>query len=199
VRDFCADAGIDCFAGEEADVLDRYLRAAERFGADPVLRITADCPFVDPEVVGRVLARFREGGCDYVAAATGGAAFHHNGPKYPDGLDVECFSLAALRRAHAEATARSDREHVTPYLYRTGRFRTALVEPAEDHGALRWTVDHPSDLELVRRVYAALSPTRPAFGMADILAHVTTHPELAQLNQRFVGHEGYEKVWNPDV
>jgi spore coat polysaccharide biosynthesis protein SpsF len=199
VRALCAELRIDCFAGDELDVLDRYVEAARAFDADPVLRITADCPFVDPELVGSVLARYQEGDVDYVAAATGGAAFRWPGPKFPDGLDVECCARAALERAHREATARSDREHVTPYLYRTGHFRTALVPSDEDRGALRWTVDHAGDLELVRRVYAALYPQNPAFGMRDILVHVGAHPELAQLNQAFVGHEGYEKVWSPDA
>jgi len=199
VRALCAEIGVDCFAGNELDVLDRYYRAAEAHGADPVLRVTADCPFVDPELVGRVLALFQRGGYDYTAAATGGVAFYDTRPKFPDGLDVECFSFAALARAHREATVRSDREHVTPYLYRTKQFRVELVPSDVDRGALRWTVDHPADLELVREVYTALDRPDRAFGMRDILALVDARPELARLNQAFVGHEGYAKVWNPDA
>jgi len=180
-------------------VLDRYYRAAETHGADPILRITADCPFVDPELVGRVLALFQQGGHDYTAAATGCVAFYDAQPKFPDGLDVECFSFAALARAHRETRVRSDREHVTPFLYRTKQFRVGLVPSDIDRGALRWTVDHPADLELVREVYAALDRPDRAFGMHDILALVDERPELARLNQVFVGHEGYAKVWNPDA
>ena len=198
IQALCAANGIDSFAGDEQDVLDRYFRAAERFDADPVLRITADCPFADPAVIGAVLTKYAAGGYDYVAAATGSVAFYTDGPKFPDGLDVECFSFAVLARAHAEARVRSDREHVTPYLYRTKLFRVGLVAPAADHGALRWTVDHPGDLELVRKVYDALYAPGQAFGMTEILAHVERHPELNQLKQAFVGHEGYAKVWNPD-
>jgi spore coat polysaccharide biosynthesis protein SpsF (cytidylyltransferase family) len=199
VRRLCGEHRIAYFAGNELDVLDRYYRAAAHHGADPILRITADCPFVDHELVGRVLALFQRGGYDYTAAATGGVAFYTKGAKFPDGLDVECFSFAALERAHREATARSDREHVTPYLYRIeGLFRRELVYGDVDHGELRWTVDHPADLELVRTVYAALyTPGRP-FGMADILAFVAANPDVSRLNQRFVGHEGYAKVWHPD-
>jgi spore coat polysaccharide biosynthesis protein SpsF (cytidylyltransferase family) len=199
LRAFCAEQDIECFPGNELDVLDRYYRAALHYNADPILRITADCPFVDPELVGRVLATYHGGGYDYVAAATGGAAFRSDGNKFPDGLDVECFSLAALRRAHEETKVRSDREHVTPYLYRTpGRFRVGLVYSEEDHASLRWTVDHAGDLELVRRVYGALYHPGQPFGMKDILTYVALHPELKRLNEAFVGHEGYEKVWNPD-
>ncbi len=200
LRAFCASEGIACFAGSEQDVLDRFYRAAEKHGADPVLRITADCPFVDPELVGRVLAEYQRGGADHVSAATGATAFKQGGAKFPDGLDVECFGFQALARAHREATAQSDREHVTPDLYRVdGRFRVAKVFSDGDHGALRWTVDHADDLEMVRRVYEALyRPERP-FGMKEILAYFAAHPELQQINQAFVGHEGYDKVWNPDA
>ncbi len=199
VRTLCAEIGVPCFAGSELDVLDRFYRAAEAHSADPIVRITADCPFVDPELVGRVLALYRQGGYDYTAAATGCVAFYDQGFKYPDGLDNECFSFAALAQAHREATARSDREHVTPYLYRTKKFRVGLVPADGDWGALRWTVDHAADLDLVRRVYEALyHPDRP-FTMREILSYVAEHPDLARLNQAFVGHEGYAKVWNPDV
>jgi spore coat polysaccharide biosynthesis protein SpsF (cytidylyltransferase family) len=200
LRAFCAEQGIDCFAGDEHDVLDRFYRAAKKFDADPILRITADCPFVDPELVGRVLADYQLGGADHVSSATGATAFKQGGFKFPDGLDVECFGFAALAKAWGAATAKSDREHVTPYLYRVeGRFRVRKVFADEDRGALRWTVDHAADLEVVRRVYHDLyRPDRP-FGLRDILAYFEAHPELQQINQAFIGHEGYDKVWNPDA
>ncbi len=200
LRAFCTSEGIESYAGSENVVLDRFFRAAEKFGADPVLRITADCPFVDAELVGRVLAEFQRGGYDHLSAATGATAFAQEGHKFPDGLDVECFSFAALARAHREASAQSDREHVTPYLYRVdGRFRVGKVYSDGDYGALRWTVDHPADLEVVRKVYDALYRPGRAFGLKEILAHFASHPELQKLNEAFVGHEGYAKVWNPDA
>src|SRR5262249_1884252 len=124
VRAFCAESGISVFAGDEADVLDRFYRCAVRFQADPILRITADCPFVDPELVGRLLAFYQGGQYDHVGVATGSVAFEYRGPRFPDGLDVECLRFSALERAHREASEPRDREHVTPYLYRVpGRFR----------------------------------------------------------------------------
>jgi spore coat polysaccharide biosynthesis protein SpsF len=198
IRALCSQIGVPCFAGSELDVLDRFYQAAQQYGADPVLRITADCPFVDPDVVARVLALYQTGNFDYTAAATGGVAFRTTGWKFPDGLDVECFSFATLAAVHRDATARSDREHVTPLMYRAGRFRVGLVPADGDWGALRWTVDHAEDLALVRRVYDALYRPEQPFLMRDILALVDAHPELARLNQAFVGHEGYSKVWNPD-
>jgi spore coat polysaccharide biosynthesis protein SpsF (cytidylyltransferase family) len=199
VRALCDEIDVACVAGSELDVLDRFVQAAEAHSADPVLRITADCPFVDPDVVGRVLALFQSGDYDYAAAATGGVAFYDTRPKFPDGLDVECFSFSALATANRDTRVRSDREHVTPYLYRTKTFRVELLPCDIDRGQLRWTVDHPADLELVRQVYDALYRPGKAFGMHDILTLIDQRPELARLNQAFVGHEGYAKVWNPDA
>lgn len=199
IRAFCREQGIPVFAGDEQDVLDRFLRAAEAFDADPILRVTADCPFVDPELVGRVVALYRSGSYDHVGVATGAVAFRHDGPRFPDGLDVECFDRGALQRAHREATERSDREHVTPYLYRAdGRFRNAMVHAEVDHGHLRWTVDHPADFEVVSCVYDALWKPDRVFVMNDILAFFESHPQLRAINEQFVGKEGYQRIWNPE-
>jgi spore coat polysaccharide biosynthesis protein SpsF len=199
LRTFCRDASIPIFAGDENDVLDRFYRAALQFGGDPVLRITADCPFVDPELVGKLLAMYHAGQYDHIGVATGAVAFKHKGAHYPDGLDAECIRFSALERAHREATDKSDREHVTPYLYRVeGRFRNGMLMADEDHGPLRWTVDHAADFEVVQKVYEALwKPDKP-FLMKDILGYFAAHPEVRALNEHFVGKEGYQKVWNPN-
>jgi spore coat polysaccharide biosynthesis protein SpsF len=196
IRAFCAENEIPVFTGSENDVLDRFYRAAVAFGADPILRITADCPFVDPELVGKLLAMFQSGGYDHLGVATGSVAFKFHGARYPDGLDAECFSFAAFERAQREATERSDREHVTPFLYRVdGRFRNGMLPAEEDHGALRWTVDHAADFEMVTRVYEALWNAERPFLMKDILGYFASHPELRALNEQFVGQEGYQQIW----
>jgi spore coat polysaccharide biosynthesis protein SpsF len=198
LRQFCRDEGVPLFAGDERDVLDRFYRAAVAFGGDPVIRVTADCPFVDPEIIGRLVAAYHAGSYDHFGVATGSVAHGHGGARFPDGLDAECIRFAALERAHKEADAQSDREHVTPYLYRVaGRFRNGMLPADVDHGSLRWTVDHAADFELVTTVYEALwRPDRP-FLMNDILAFFEAHPELRALNGAFVGTEGYQQVWNP--
>ena len=198
LRDFCAAAGIEVFAGDERDVLDRFYRAAVALGGDPLVRITADCPFVDPEIVDKLIGMYGAGQYDHIGVATGAVAFKHVGARYPDGLDAECIRFAALERAHQEAREPSDREHVTPYLYRVeGRFRNGMLLADEDHGALRWTVDHEADFQVVQAVYEALwRPDRP-FVMRDILAYFAAHPELRRINEQFVGQEGYQNVWEP--
>ena len=185
----CAARAIPCFRGSQDDVLDRYYRAAEQTEATVVVRLTADCPMLDPGVIDRVVATFRSGGFDYVSNVLE--------PSYPDGLDVEVFGRKALDRAWREAALRSDREHVTPFIWRQpDRFRLGSERHAEDLSALRWTVDEPQDLEFVRRVYQRLDPER--FDMADVLAVLRDCPDLAALNRGFNRNEGYQKSLRED-
>jgi spore coat polysaccharide biosynthesis protein SpsF len=186
VADLGAALGVDVFRGSEDDVLDRYYQAARRFEGDPVVRVTADCPFLDPAVSGLVLAEFRRGGADYVS--------NFEPRRYPDGLDTEVFSFAALERAWREARLPSEREHVTPYIWKhPERFRLRAVAPDEDHSDLRWTVDEPRDLEFARAVYARLGQAGPSFGMAEVLALLAREPELSGINAGFVTNEGYAR------
>ncbi len=99
IRTMCAAEAIECFAGSEQDVLDRFYRAAAMFGGDPLIRITADCPLVDPNLLTKLVALFAEGPYDHVGVATGAGAMFLGKGRYPDGLDAECFSRAALERA----------------------------------------------------------------------------------------------------
>lgn len=178
------DCGVEAFAGSENDVLDRYYQAACTFGADVIVRLTADCPLLDPAVSGRVLARFAQGDVDY--------ACNTQPPTFPDGLDTEVFSFAALERAWREATLTSEREHVTPYIWKNPSiFRLANVTHDTDFSALRWTVDEPCDLEFVRAVYGYLGAA--AFGMEDVLNLLQAHPELQELNTDVARNEGYQK------
>jgi glutamate-1-semialdehyde aminotransferase/spore coat polysaccharide biosynthesis protein SpsF (cytidylyltransferase family) len=151
ISGFCAQSGIPCFRGSEQDVLDRFYRAAVAGNARTVVRITADCPLIDPEVIDKVIARFSAGNWDYVSNALRYT--------YPDGLDTEVFSISALERAWREATKASEREHVTPY-FRAGSFSFTNVEndtPLSPDIPSRWTVDYPPDLDFVREIYSRLS------------------------------------------
>jgi len=183
VARFCEEQGIACFRGSEEDVLDRFYQAAQAHHADVIVRITADCPLIDAAVIDRILERFGQGDCDYVSNI-----FRYT---YPDGLDTEVFSFAALERAWQEARKPSEREHVTPYL-RTGKFRTANVEsefPVAP-GQYRWTVDHPADLEFVRKVYEALSGNGD-FGFKAVLDRLKERPDLATIQVETISNEGY--------
>lgn len=144
------------------DVLGRFGRVAEADDADAFLRLTGDCPLIDPETVDALVALFRETGADY--------ASNIDPPSFPDGLDCEIFSRAALDRALAEATTPFEREHVTPWMRRpdAGLVRANLAA-AEDLSALRLTVDHPEDLEVVRSVVARLGADAGLAAMVRLL------------------------------
>lgn len=183
---FCETNGIAVFRGSEEDVLDRYYQAAKKFQADVVVRVTADCPLCDPAVIDKVVGTYLENDCDYAANTLQFT--------YPDGLDTEVFSFSALERAWREAEKKSDREHVTPYLYQSGKFRVAAVECESplplDH--LRWTVDEAKDREFVEAVYQRLGGEKNA-GWQKVLQILEREPDLIRINQSGIRNEGFYK------
>jgi spore coat polysaccharide biosynthesis protein SpsF (cytidylyltransferase family) len=182
------EAGLDCIRGSEADVLDRFRLAAHETKADAVVRVTADCPLLDPAVSGHVLAEYlrRRPSIDYVSNV--------HEPTYPDGLDTEVVSVEALETAAREARLPSDREHVTPYLWRQPeRFRLANVEHDENLSGHRWTVDTEADLSFVRAVFEVLGREADRAGLTEVLKVVTEHPELRALNAGIRRNEGFER------
>ncbi len=185
IATLCQQKGIQYFRGSEDDVLDRFYQTARASAADIVVRITADCPLIDPAVIDKVIIRFQVGDCDYVSNTLRYT--------YPDGLDTEVFSFAALERAWRQAKKPSEREHVTPYL-RTEKFRVANVESESpvSPGKYRWTVDHFADLEFVRRIYEAFSGKND-FGYKDVLQLLAERPELATTQAETISNEGYYK------
>ncbi|MGA2965007.1 MAG: aminotransferase class III-fold pyridoxal phosphate-dependent enzyme, partial [Terriglobales bacterium] len=185
IEKMCGENGVPCYRGSENDVLDRYYHAARAENAAQVVRITADCPLIDPEAIDRVVRRFQCGDLDYASNAMVRT--------YPDGLDTEIFSFSALERAWHEAGKTSEREHVTPYL-RSEKFRTANVANNLEFSHLycRWTVDEPEDLEFVRAVYRAFRG-RDGFLMKDILQLLREQPELERVNSQIVSNRGYYK------
>lgn len=173
----CGGLGIPVFRGSEEDVLDRYARAAEAHRADVVVRVTSDCPFIDPGAIDRTIQAFRDRlpAVDYVSNVLERT--------YPRGMDAEVFSIDALRVAQAEAEARSDREHVTPFIWRQpGRFRLANVPYERDASGYRLTVDTAEDLELARLLLAELNDKRPAFSLEDCLAALARRPDWVRIN-----------------
>lgn len=167
--------GAACFRGALQDVLDRYYRAAREFSAEHVIRLTADCPLIDPALIDRVVATHVQAGNDYTSNTLKRT--------FPDGMDVEVLSASALECAWKEARTASEREHVTPFLSRQARrFKLGSVENDEDLSRWRLTVDFPQDLALIRRVYEALYPSDPQFSFGEIRALLEREPELARLN-----------------
>jgi glutamate-1-semialdehyde 2,1-aminomutase len=189
--DHVAGLGYRCWQGSENDVLDRYLQAARGAGADVVVRITGDCPLTDPAVVNEVIRRFKASAAEYCS--------NTNPPTYPDGLDVEVFSVAALERAARETDKSYDHEHVTPYLKDPVRFGQAQVSAGEDYSALRWTVDEAADFAVVEAVFSHFAPD-VHFNWASVLELERSQPNLFAPNKELIRNEGAtlgtgQKLW----
>jgi spore coat polysaccharide biosynthesis protein SpsF len=171
----CGRWSVPVFRGNEDDVLDRYLRAAQWANADAVVRITSDCPLIDPEVTDTTVRAFLSGKTDYASNMLVRA--------YPRGLDSEVMTMQALERAWREADQPYQRAHVTPYIYENAAlFRLLSVTGDADFSQHRWTVDTEEDLEFVRAIYERLG-NRPAFSWQDVLAVLEREPELIEINR----------------
>ncbi|HEX6037057.1 glycosyltransferase family protein [Longimicrobium sp.] len=176
IVELCGERGWAVTRGSTEDLLDRYHHAAREHGAQVVVRVTSDCPLIDPEVVDRVVEAFlADPSLDYCSNTIPPRTF-------PRGLDTEAFSFAALERAWREDDRPDWREHVTPYLYRNpDRFRLRVVTDEVDRSDMRWTVDTPEDLAFARTVYAHFG-NGDAFGWRDVLAALEAHPDWARIN-----------------
>ena len=176
IVDLCHNRGWDWFRGCETDVLDRYYRAALAFGADVVVRITSDCPLIDPTVVDVVVRQFHlKGDVDYVTNTLPPRTF-------PRGFDVEVLAFDALKRAWTDATDPSDREHVTPYIYKhPDIFRLHGHYNRIDLSYIRLTVDTEEDLALVRNIYAFFK--NDSFTCRQLLAAFSLHPGWFAINR----------------
>jgi spore coat polysaccharide biosynthesis protein SpsF len=186
IASLCDAAGVRCIRGSEDDVLDRFATAAQQLRPELIVRITADCPLIDTEVVGALLDLYRcTHGLAYASVATGAVAARPGFKRFPDGLDAEVISPVALAEAWREADSAFDREHVTPFIWRQReRYRAATLECEVDLGDERWTLDHPADLVLVRTVYDRLCVGECVFGWRDVLAVLERDPALRRLNHQ---------------
>lgn len=173
----CQIWGVHVYRGSEEDVLSRYYETARLHHADVVVRITADCPLIDPRVVDDVIRRYLEQAelVDYVSNTLQRS--------YPRGMDTEAFSFEVLEEAYFEASQAPEREHVTPFIYRhPERYRLANVIYASDQSHHRWTVDTPEDFQLIERILQSIYPKNPYFTLEDVLDLLTDHPEWIKIN-----------------
>ncbi|MFH1077793.1 MAG: glycosyltransferase family protein [Patescibacteria group bacterium] len=180
VEAFCVENGIECFRGSSDDVLERYHGAAKEAGADTVVRVTSDCPLIDPTVIDLFIGAFETQSVDYVSNIIPG---HRS---FPRGLDVEVFGFAPLETAAAEATEPYEKEHATPYIWenRKGAFRIgqAVPVPPDLSRGHRLTVDYPEDFALIERIYVELYRPGSIIDTVQALAFLDKHPEVASLN-----------------
>jgi spore coat polysaccharide biosynthesis protein SpsF len=189
VEQLCLKESIPCFRGHPLDLLDRHYQAAVNYGADVVVKIPSDCPIIDVGAIDRVIGFFKDhpGQFDYVS--------NLHPATYPDGNDVEVFTMEALAAAWKEAGKDFEREHCTPYIWENPeRFRIGNVawETGLDFSmSHRWVLDYEEDYHVIRTVYNALSLDSPLFGIEDILSFLAENPSVRSLNEKYAGINWY--------
>ena len=182
IYDYCNNNLVyDCFRGSEDDVLSRYFECAKKYNADVIVRLTADCPLIDPIIVDKVIKLYFKSKVDYSA---------NNVPPetrmFPDGSDVEVFSFKALEKAFYNAKKGSEREHVTHYFWRSdSSFKIAQLSQKNDWSQYRYTVDYPEDFEVVKFVLEELK-SRNSFGsLAEIVQIIDSNPQIKEKNSKY--------------
>jgi len=186
--DLCEDDEIDeyvkklnvsLFRGSSIDVLDRYYQCAKKFSFSIIMRITSDCPLIDPMIIDEIISNFvnNKNSFDYASNV-------HPQRTFPHGSDIEIFTFEALETAWKEAKKSSEREHVTPYLYNNKKFKLFNFVSKNDLSNFRWTVDYLEDLELVRQIISKVQ-VRPIL-IDDVLTLISKNPELKKINQNYL-------------
>ena len=178
IEKLCCERGYPIYRGSMFDVLDRFYGAARQMGADVIVRVTADCPVIDPDLIDHTVNAFHSSHADFAA--------NRLPPPWkrtwPIGLDTEVCSFAALERAWNEAQLPYEREHVMPYFYDVeGRFKVIVTEHDPDYGRQRWTVDTAEDLRLLSEIFTRFEG-RDSFSWLDVLELIEREPDLASIN-----------------
>lgn len=187
IEQFAKKNNLNIFRGSEENCLDRYYQAAKEFNTDIIVRITADCPLICPEIVDNAISEYLKNDCDYV---TNTLIY-----TYPDGCDVEVFSMEVLEKAWRECKDLVEKEHVTSYIKNSGKFKIKNIRnkypvPVNEH---KWSVDRIEDLKFVREIYKHLYKNERVFLYHEIMNLLKQHPELKQINSKFIINEGYYK------
>lgn len=182
---FAKERNLKYYRGSEDDVLDRFYQAAVAFHLETIVRVTPDCPMLDPRVTDRVIKAYLSGNYDYVSNSLV--------PTYPDGFDTEVFSFEVLAQAWRDAKLPSEREHVTAYIVKHPElFKLYNVKKdGEDLSWLRWTVDTQRDYEFVSRIFEKIGKTDDIFYMEDVLKVLEENSELTEINAGIPRNEGY--------
>ncbi|MBR6088809.1 MAG: glycosyltransferase family protein [Anaerolineaceae bacterium] len=178
IENYCSAHHVPVYRGSQYDVLDRYYHAAKNAEADTIIRVTADCPLIDPSLIDQLYHFYVREQADFAANRLP-PPWHRT---YPIGLDAEIVSMKMLERAWKEAEEKFEREHVMPWFYDTeGRCKTAIMDNDVDYGSHRWTVDTPEDYQMMQALFEQL-PDPLHNSWLDVLDIIKKHPELELIN-----------------
>ncbi len=183
IAELCRQEHWECFRGHPTDLIDRHLRCADAYGATVVAKVPSDVPVVDPALVDEVFALFESGDYDYVS--------NLHPASFPDGLDCEVFSLAALRVAAQEVTRDFEREHTTSFLWdNPQRFRIGSITTPDgvDYSLThRWTIDYDEDYRFLQAIFSTLYEVNPMFSWQDLTAFLQSRPDISAINAHLNG------------
>lgn len=188
IQELARENHFDCAQGDLHDVLDRFYQCALPYRPDTIIRLTSDCPLIDPLIIEEALELFQGQDLDYLCNTLP--------PTFPDGQDVEVFSFSALERAHKEAEKKYQREHVTPYIWENSNlkesslFKASALSNAQDKSDLRMTVDTPEDFEVISKLLDIRGPYATWRDYAEVLE---TNPEIRALNDSQERNSGFKK------
>lgn len=189
IEDECKKLGVIIFRGEEDDVLSRYYKCAKKFNFQTIVRVTGDCPLVDPKIIDEAISLFKEKEVDYCANTIPPST-----SMYPDGSDVEVFSFNALKKSFFECSDCLYREHVTFYIWRTSKFATYQMKYKKDCSNLRITVDYKRDLEVINKIDHYLKINKRFGHLDEILIFLENNKKIANINSKYNFGDG----WNID-
>lgn len=186
----CAEKGIRVFCGSEDDVLDRYYQCAKLLSPEHVVRITADCPMIDSNIIDLVIAKHLKSNSDYASNTLN--------PTYPDGLDTEIMKYSVLEDTWVKANLASQREHVTQYIIHNSEYVKESIVNEIDYSKERWTLDTDNDYKFITSIYNELYSYNPNFEMKDVIELLNKHPNLREINNDSERNEGLVKSLKND-
>lgn len=192
IENFCKSENISSFRGSEEDVLDRYYCCAKKFRIKTIIRLTSDCPLIDPKVIDDVIKYYFDSNFDYVANTLEPCT-------YPDGMDVEVFSFEVLESAWKEANKPSHREHVTFYIWQNPKkFKIGKYNYKTNLSEYRLTIDYQEDFQVIEALIKNLYPKNSFFSMEDIVDFLKKHPEIEKINQYIQRNQGWQSAFIKD-
>jgi spore coat polysaccharide biosynthesis protein SpsF len=187
IEQYCLNNHIPVFRGNLDDVLDRFYQASKTYESEIIVRLTGDCPLIDPTIIDTMISKFKNSDFDYLANTA-----PPKGITYPEGMDVEIFTKESLKKAWMEAKKPSEREHVTFYFWKnTHLFSISRHDLNEDYSNFRLTVDYPEDFKLVKNILDYFYTSHTQFNMGDIISYLDDNPKIADLNKNIDSFTGW--------
>lgn len=201
IINFCKKFDLQYFCGSNNDVLDRYYKCAESFSCDPIVRISSDCPFIDPKVIDKVILKFLKNSYHYVSNNLEKISnrWQNSICNFPQGMVVEICNFNTLEKAWKEAQKPSEREHVFPYVQFHSKFNKSNIKNKKDLSFIRCTVDKPQDLQFVREIFKRIPKSKKIIHIEDLEKIIKKEPDLVKINNKIAFDEGYQKSIKKDV